>query len=101
MEGDAGEVAALPARKGRHPEGMVLAHTGRALLASAYLSSLRGLARRRDRSGPHAATGAGRDDRRQEARAGEVGLSWPLPSCTGWGTAQRRLHGGYRTAATD
>ena len=73
----------------------------RALQPSAYLSSLRGLAGRRDRSGPHAATGPGRDDRRPEARAGAAGRSWPLPSRPGGGAAQRQLHGGHRTAATD
>ena len=46
MEGDAGQDAALPARTGRHPEGMGLAHAARALHPSARVSSLRGLAGR-------------------------------------------------------
>ena len=46
MEGNAGQDAALPARTGRHPQGMGLAHVARALQPSARLSSLRRLARR-------------------------------------------------------
>ena len=46
MEGDAGQDAALPARTGRHPEGMGLAHAARALHPSARLASLRSLAGR-------------------------------------------------------
>ncbi len=46
MEGHAGQDAALPARTGRHAEGMGLAHAARALHPSARVSSLRGLAGR-------------------------------------------------------
>ena len=73
----------------------------RALRSSPHLSSLRRLAGRRNRSGPHAATGKGRADRRPAPRSGAAGRSWPLPSRFGWGAAQRQLPGGQRTAATD
>ena len=48
MEGDAGEDAAVHARSGRHLEGMGLANAAGALQPSAYLSSLRCLAGRRN-----------------------------------------------------
>ena len=62
---------------------------------------LRRLARRRDRSGPHAATGQGRSDRQPAPRSGAAGRSWPLSSRLGRSATQRQLHGGQRTAATD
>ena len=101
MEGDDREVAAPPVRTGRLHEGVVLAHAGRALRSSPHLSSLRRLARRRNRSRSHAATGQGRADRRPAPCSGAAGRSWPLPSRFGWGAAQRLLPGGHRIAATD
>ena len=101
VEGDAGQAAALSARAGRRHEGMVLAHAGGALRPAPHLSSLRRLAGRRNRSGPHTATGQGRADRRPAPRPGAAGRSRPLPSRSGRGAAQGQLHGGQRTAATD
>ena len=101
MEGDAGQAAALPAGTGRRHEGMGVALAGGALRPAPHLSSLRRLAGRRDRPGPHAATGQGRADRQPASRSGAAGRSWPLPSRAGGGAAQGQLHGGQRTAATD